>query len=58
VAAIPLSPQLLDEMETLLASGGNIVDFHSSELFPERWFDVVLVLRADNAVLFDRLAAR
>ncbi len=52
------SLQLLDEMETMLAEGGNVVDFHSSELFPERWFDVVLVLRTDNKVLFDRLVGR
>ena len=50
--------QLLDDMEVMLADGGNIVDFHSSELFPERWFDVVLVLRTDNKVLYDRLVKR
>jgi adenylate kinase len=32
--------------------------FHSAELFPESWFELVLVLRADTAVLFDRLTAR
>lgn len=50
--------QLLDEMENMLAGGGNIVDFHSSELFPERWFDLVIVLRSDNKLLYDRLVAR
>lgn len=52
------APQLLDEMEVMLAPGGNVVDFHSCELFPERWFDLVLVLRTDNKLLFDRLVAR
>lgn len=35
-----------------------IIDYHSCEMFPERWFDLVLVLTADTRVLYDRLAAR
>ena len=50
--------KLVDELEPLLESGGHIVDFHSSEIFPERWFDLVVVLRTDNTVLYDRLAKR
>ncbi len=50
--------QLLDEMEPIMAPGGVIVDFHSVEFFPERWFDVVLVLTAETHKLFDRLKAR
>lgn len=50
--------QLLDDLESQLAPGGIIVDYHSCELFPERWFDVVLVLRTENKTLFDRLVAR
>jgi adenylate kinase len=38
--------------------GGIVMDYHSSDLFPERWFDLVLVLRCDTAVLYDRLTAR
>ena len=38
-----------------MCHGGNIIDFHSCDFFPERWFDLVLVLRADNTVLYDRL---
>lgn len=41
-----------------MCAGGNIVDYHSSEFFPERWFDVVFVLRTDNTTLFDRLTNR
>ena len=38
---------------------GNLVaDYHSCELFPERWYDLVLVLRADTHVLYDRLKQR
>lgn len=51
--------KLLDDMEPLLGEkGGFVVEFHSVDLFPERWFDLVLVLRTDNTVLFDRLKAR
>lgn len=41
-----------------MATGGNVVEFHSVDFFPERWFDLVLVLRADNTVLYDRLKLR
>ncbi|CAG8608736.1 6424_t:CDS:2, partial [Racocetra persica] len=44
--------------EDTLSNGGNIVDFHSCEVFPERWFDLVLVLRTDNTILYDRLKGR
>ncbi|RKP06839.1 putative adenylate kinase isoenzyme 6 [Thamnocephalis sphaerospora] len=52
--------KLCDELEESLGTvaGGNVVDFHSCELFPERWFDLVVVLRTDNTVLYDRLAER
>lgn len=55
--------KLLDLMEPLLEdaaerSVGVVVDFYGCELFPERWFDLVLVLRTRTEVLFDRLTAR
>ena len=50
--------RLMDAMEPLLSAGGVIVDFHSCEFFPERWFDLVLVLRTDNTLLYDRLSKR
>lgn len=37
---------------------GIVADYHACELFPERWFDLVLVLRARTEVLFDRLTSR
>ena len=51
-------PQLLDELEDLLEDGGCVVEYHAAELFPERWFDLVLVLRCDNSTLHDRLQSR
>lgn len=38
--------------------GGVVMDYHSNDFFPQRFFDLVLVLRTDNTVLFDRLKAR
>ena len=40
--------------------GGVIVDHHGCDFFPERWFDLVVVLQCcdDTSVLYDRLKAR
>ena len=50
--------QLLDELETITAQGWKVVDYHSSELFPERWFDLVVVLQTNNSILYSRLEGR
>jgi adenylate kinase len=50
--------RLLDYLEPLMVEGGKVVDYHSCELFPERWFAHVIVLRAGTEVLFERLTAR
>lgn len=50
--------QLIDEMEDKMGQGGKIVDYHGCDFFPERWFDIVFVLRTNNTVLYDRLAYR
>jgi adenylate kinase len=50
--------RLLDFMEDMMVKGGNVVDYHSSELFPQRWFQLVIVLRAETENIFDRLTAR
>lgn len=50
--------RLLDELEDELEPGGRVVEYHAAELFPERWFDLVLVLRVDNSVLYSRLEER
>lgn len=48
----------LDAIEDQMDQGGNVVDYHGSDFFPERWFDAVFVLRTDNTTLYDRLMAR
>ncbi|KAJ9546104.1 hypothetical protein OSB04_025811 [Centaurea solstitialis] len=47
-----------DELEEIMEEGGNIVDHHGCDFFPERWFDRVVVLQTENSVLYDRLTKR
>ncbi|KAL1217913.1 Adenylate kinase isoenzyme 6 -like protein [Cardamine amara subsp. amara] len=47
-----------DELEDVMVGGGNIVDYHGCDFFPERWFDGVVVLQTENSVLYDRLTRR
>lgn len=51
---------LLDHLQPLMEDdrGGQLVDFHSAEFFPPQWFDLIVVLRAETHVLFDRLQCR
>lgn len=41
-----------------MEAGGVVVDHHSSDFFPERFFDLVIVLQTDHTVLYDRLTKR
>eukprot|EP00899_Mesostigma_viride_P027465 jgi/Mesvir1/7903/Mv11834-RA.1 len=50
--------KVLDAMEDAMTLGGNIVDYHGCDFFPERWFDRVVVLQTDNSILYDRLEKR
>ena len=50
--------KLLDAMEDTMDEGGNLVDYHSCDFFPERWFDLVVVLQCDNTELWKRLEKR
>jgi len=55
--------KLLDILEPIFEQAqeenrGIVLDFHVCEIFPERWFDLVLVLRSNTEVLYDRLQAR
>ena len=44
---------LCDELEPVMQEGHHCC-FHGADLFPERWFDLVLVPRTDNTIS-DRL---
>ncbi len=55
--------KLLDIMKEMIHAAaseniGLVIDFDTCELFPNRWFDLVLVLRAGTEALFDRLVVR
>ncbi|KAI8109999.1 hypothetical protein M9434_001275 [Picochlorum sp. BPE23] len=50
--------KVCDALEDQMEEGGVIVDYHGCDFFPERWFDIVLVLQTDNSVLWERLEKR
>lgn len=50
--------RLIDFLEPSMVEGGIVADYHSCELFPERWFQLVIVLRTCTDVLFERLTGR
>jgi adenylate kinase len=55
--------KLLDALEPMLNDArrnghGAVMDYHSCEFFPERYFDLVLVLQCTTDVLYDRLTQR
>lgn len=41
-----------------MKEGNNVAEYHSSEFFPERWFNAVYVVRCDTNILFKRLENR
>jgi len=53
-----LTEQLLDSIEDEVKQGGYIIDWHACEVFPKSWIDLVVVLRVDSTLLYDRLKAR
>ncbi|CAE7149257.1 unnamed protein product [Rhizoctonia solani] len=50
--------KVIDEIEPMTVNGGLILDWHTCDAFPERWVDLVVVLRCDHTKLWDRLEAR
>ncbi|MCL4135788.1 UNVERIFIED_CONTAM: hypothetical protein GTU68_063655 [Idotea baltica] len=50
--------KVLDELEDPIEEGGTIIEYHSCDFFPERFFDIIFVLRSDNTILYDRLHSR
>eukprot|EP00941_MAST-03F_sp_MAST-3F-sp1_P001384 g1384.t1 len=50
--------KILDALEDPIANGGVIIDHHSCEFFPKRFFNLIIVLRANNTILYDRLKKR
>ncbi|GAA5958166.1 hypothetical protein JCM8115_004002 [Rhodotorula mucilaginosa] len=50
--------KLLDELELVQQAGAKVLDWHTCDLFPERWIDLVVVLRCDHQQLWNRLEKR
>jgi len=52
--------KVLDLLEEMIGKGegGFLLEHHVTDIFPERWFDLVVVLRCDNTKLYDRLTSR
>ena len=49
---------MIDELEPIVEEGGIILDWHTCEVFPERWVDLVVVLRCNHTMLWERLEKR
>ncbi|XP_015078821.1 adenylate kinase isoenzyme 6 homolog isoform X3 [Solanum pennellii] len=47
-----------DALENLMEEGGNIVDHHACDFFPECCFDCVVVLQTNSSVLHERFTKR
>ena len=41
-----------------MSNGGILIDHHSCDFFPERWFDFIFVIQTNNTILYDRLEKR
>uniref|UniRef100_A0A0N4ZXE7 Adenylate kinase isoenzyme 6 homolog n=1 Tax=Parastrongyloides trichosuri TaxID=131310 RepID=A0A0N4ZXE7_PARTI len=52
--------QVLDFIEDRMNSkdGGVIVDHHGCDFFPQRYFNIIIVLRCNNTILYERLEKR
>ena len=50
--------EVLDSIEDEVDTGGCIIDFHTCEMFPERWIDLVVVLQTNHTILWERLEKR
>lgn len=55
---LTLAVQLLDAIEPDLEAGGQIVDWHACDLFPPSLIDLVVVVRCNSTILYDRLKSR
>ena len=50
--------QLVDCITPELEEGGYLIDWHACDCFPEDLVDLVIVIRAETNVLYDRLKER
>ncbi|KAG9882458.1 P-loop containing nucleoside triphosphate hydrolase protein, partial [Aureobasidium melanogenum] len=50
--------KLLDAIEPDLEAGGQIIDWHACDMFPQSLIDLVVVIRCNSTILYDRLKGR
>ncbi|KAG4301171.1 hypothetical protein PCANB_002422 [Pneumocystis canis] len=50
--------KLLKRLKTDILRGGVVIDWHTCNLFPKHWIDLVVVLRTQHTLLWDRLVKR
>ena len=50
--------ELEDPSDINIKGGGVLVEYHACDFFPERFFQLVCVLRTDNTKLWNRLESR
>ncbi|KTW28240.1 nucleoside-triphosphatase [Pneumocystis jirovecii RU7] len=50
--------KLLKYLEKDIQQGGVVVDWHTCNVFPVHWVDLVVVLRTQHTLLWDRLVER
>lgn len=49
---------LLSFITPYINKGGCIIDFHTINFFPDTFFDLIIIVRTDNKLLYDRLKGR
>jgi adenylate kinase len=50
--------KVIQELQPMINEGGCILDFHTADFIPEEWVNLVVLIRCDNTILYDRLKAR
>lgn len=50
--------RVVDALENQLEEGGLVIDWHVCDAFPESQIDLVVVLRTESGILYDRLKER
>ena len=50
--------KLIDHIEDNLKNGGYLIDTHLSDVVDIKYIDLVIVLRCNNTILYDRLKDR
>jgi adenylate kinase len=50
--------KILEEIQPMLNEGGLVIDFHSVYFIPDEMIGLVVLVRCNNTILYDRLQAR